>query len=179
MDHRALAPRPASAYAWLAFAWSVGGTALVLIEAVVRLLPRALALGEVDEPLPLAVASGWSAFMVYVEGWRGFHQRFNPRVVARAALLASRPWWSAALGPLVVMGLVDATPRRAAASWALVLAVTLMIVGLRYVPEPWRAAIDVGVVLGLSVGTVSLGTHAVRAARGRAPAVAPDYPSPG
>ena len=167
--------RPDSPAGWLVFAWAIGGTALVLVDAVVRLLPRALVLLEHPEPLPLLVATAWSAFMVYAEGWRGFHQRFNPRVVVRAARLPSRPWWSALLGPLVVMGLLDATRRRLVASWLLVLGIVLLVVAVQLLPEPWRAVVDAGVVLGLSFGTVSLAVHTVRAVRGRAEPVDPEF----
>lgn len=167
--------RPTTLSAWLAFVWSIGGTAAVLLEAIVRLVPRALVLLEDPEPVPLVAAAAWSAFMVWTEGWRGFHQRFNPRVVARAARLTTRPWWSAVLGPLVVMGLLDATPRRLAASWLLVAMIVLLIVGVQRLADPWRAVVDAGVVLGLSFGTASLALHTVRAIRGTARPVDPEF----
>jgi hypothetical protein len=167
--------RPTSPLGWLAFAWAVLGSALVLVEAVARLLPRALVLLDDPAPAPLLAAAGWSVFMVWAEGWRGFHRRFNPRLVARAARLASRPWPSVVLGPLVVMGLVDATPRRLGASWMLVAMIVALVVGVQQLPEPWRAAVDLGVVLGLSVGTASLAVHAVQVVRGRAVAVDPEF----
>jgi len=74
-----------------------------------------------------------------------------------------------------VMGLLDATRRRLVASWLLVIGIVALILVVQRLPEPWRAVVDAGVVLGLSFGTASLAWHTVRALRGRGEPVDPEF----
>ena len=58
--------------------WSVGGVIALLVQAIVRLLPRALEPildGSLDAVAALAYLAA-IAFMAYTEGYRGFQQRF-------------------------------------------------------------------------------------------------------
>jgi hypothetical protein len=169
-----VALRPSTAAAW----WGLGGTAAVLVDAIVRLTPKALApwqTGDGGPDLALLTAAVVAA-MIYLEGWRGFHLRFAPRAVHRAATLHRAPGWAAALAPLTVMGLLYATRRRLIGSWALIAGIVALVFSLRLAPAGLRAAVDAGVVAGLATGLLSLALHQARALRGQLPPVPPDWP---
>ncbi len=37
-------------------------------------------------------------------------------------------------------------------SWLVVVVVTSLVFGMRFVPQPWRGIVDAGVVVGLGMG---------------------------
>ena len=159
--------------------WAVGGVVLVLVDAIVRLLPKAiepLTVGPPDTTTLLAYLTAIVA-LAYTEGYRGFQQHFSPRVAARALRLAgeSSPLL-VVFAPLVAMGLLHATRRRLIASWSLLVTIVGFVLIVRMLRQPWRGAVDAGVVVGLSWGTVATLTHAVRAWRGRKLQVDADFP---
>ncbi|NVB39508.1 hypothetical protein G6O69_16825 [Pseudenhygromyxa sp. WMMC2535] len=164
----------------LTLLWAVTGVLAVLVDAIVRLLPRALEpvmAGELD----FFGAAAYLAAMVglgYSEGYRGFQCRFSPRVAARAMHLARTPspWWLIALAPAMVMGLVHATRRRLIGSWGLVGAIITMILLVRMLDQPWRGAVDAGVVIGLGWGAVATVGWAATVLRGRDPGIELDLP---
>lgn len=168
-------PRPS----WISV-WALVGVLGLLSWAIVRLTPVAFAAFD-GAPLGVphyAVLAVWSAFMLVTEGYQGFYQRFAPRVVTRALLLRDeRNPIFVALAPLVAIGYLKATRRRMIASWMLILAITGMVVLVRMLPQPWRGIIDVGVVLGLAFGVVSVGVWLVRALRGESLDVDPQFPT--
>jgi hypothetical protein len=157
--------------------WGVGGVVALLVQALYRLTP--LALEALRMPLTTtqwAALVVWSAWMAYTEGWRGFHLRFSPRVIARA-------WWlrehatpvRMVLAPLFCMSLFGASRRGIIVARALVVMIVGLIVVIRMLEQPWRGIVDAGVVLGLALGLVSLLVHAARALGG-APRADPDLP---
>lgn len=96
-------------------------------------------------------------FMAYAEGYKGFQQRFSPRVAARARYLRDNPSpLLAFLAPLFCMGYFHATRRRKIASISLTLVIIVLIIAVRFLAQPWRGIIDAGVVIGLLWGMVSL-----------------------
>lgn len=162
--------------------WGTLGVVAVLIDAIVRLLPKAiepLAAGELDAISGLAYVAA-IATLGYAEGYRGFQQRFSPRVVVRADRLARSPEhtpaWLIVLAPLMTMGLLHATRRRLIASWLLVAMIVGFIVIVALLDQPWRGAVDAGVVVGLSWGAITILLALVRALRGRMPDVAAELP---
>lgn len=160
------------------FAWGVLGLSMILGQAVLRLLP--LALQPIQDGSLTAV--GWLAYaasvgvMAYSEGYRGFQTSFCPRAVARAAEIARRGGWPAVLAPVAAGGLVYATRRRLIGSWGLLGGIVVLILLVRMLSQPWRGAVDAGVVVGLSWGIVALLTMAVRALRGDVPDVDTQLP---
>jgi len=159
------------------FYWGVGGVVLMLVDAILRLSPVAarafthdLGVGE------LAALVALCAGMAWVEGFKGFHQRFAPRTIKRAALLRGAPPLAGWLAPLTAMGMLYATRRRLMGSWGLVVGILVLIVGLRFAPPLWRSMVDAGVCTGLSIGVVSLLVHAGRALRGTLPTLDADFP---
>jgi hypothetical protein len=161
----------------VAWGWGVGGTVAVLGEGVIRVATvsaDALDAGLATEQWLFAAV--WVPAMAYGEGWRGFHQRFAPRVVVRARVLGQRGGWALLAAPLFVMGLVGATPRRMVANWALTLGIVVAVLSIRAMPLGWRGVIDAGVVAGLGAGALSVLWHAARAAGGVWPGVDPELP---
>lgn len=103
----------------------------------------------------------------YAEGYKGFHLKFAPLVVKRSfTLLIGTPQGNNPihyiLAPPYSMGLMYATKKRLITSWSVTLGVAA-IVGIvkRLSPIP-RCIIDAGVIVGLSLGTISILYHYIR-----------------
>jgi hypothetical protein len=161
--------------------WGTLGVVAMLVDAIVRLLPVAiepLETGALDLRGGLAYAAAILG-LGYAEGYRGFQRRFSPRVVARAAHLARsrQPTWRIVLAPVMTMGLIHATRRRMIASWLLVAIIVTLVVLVGLLDQPWRGAVDAGVVVGLSWGSVTLLLELLALLRGRAPTIDPDLPA--
>ncbi len=162
----------------LAILWGLSGVLLLLGSAVARLTPRALeALSMELTGLHWALTVPWVAFMAWSEGHRGFHQSFSPRVVARAWALSLRPRaLHVLLAPVFCMGFFHGTRRRMLVSWLLTCAIVLLVLAVRLLPQPWRGLLDLGVVIGLSWGMVSIGAWTLRAVRAGGLDVDPQLP---
>ncbi len=139
--------------------WGVLGVELMLGGAVLRLTPVGL------EPLlegglsglHLAAYAASLAFFLYTEGYRAFQKGFSPRVAARAHALRRAPTWGRTLfAPLFCMGFFGASARRRRVTWLLTVGLVGLILLVRMVPQPWRGAIDLGVVAALIYGMVVL-----------------------
>lgn len=124
-------------------------------------------------------ALGFSVvFMGGIEGYKGFQKSFSPRVVARALHLGAnpRPWWIV-FAPFFCLAYFHANRRRIIARYILTATIVLLIVGMRYTPQPWRGIVDAGVALGLSWGLVAMLVFAVIAFSGRPFSYPADLPS--
>ena len=142
----------------LGFTWGVGGVLLLLLFAIYRLAPMALAL-EVSTMTLLhwIVLVFFVAYMAYTEGYKGFHHGFAPRLVIRAIYLKNNPRiLHVLLAPLFCMGYIYATRKRKIISIGLTLMIICFILIARILPQPWRGIIDAGVVVGLSIGIISI-----------------------
>lgn len=142
----------------IGFIWGVGGILLLLSFAIVRLGGMALELSTFNltiwQWLSMAV---WFVYMVWAEGYKGFHLAFAPRVVVRASYLADNPkLLHVLLAPLFCMGYIHATPRRRIISIALSCMIVCFVLLARMLPQPWRGIVDVGVVAGLVFGVGSI-----------------------
>jgi hypothetical protein len=179
MNPSSTASRPINRAGLAIVIWSVGGVLALLVQAIVRLLPRALEPIQ-DGSLDLAAGLAYLLAIVglaYSEGYRGFQQRFSPRVVVRALHLAAHPKpLLVILAPLHAMALIHATRRRLIGSWVLLLGIIGLIVLVSKLAQPWRGAVDAGVVVGLSWGALATLVMLVRALRGSAPDIDPDLP---
>jgi hypothetical protein len=137
--------------------WGLVGTLALLSQAIYKLTPMALEPLSQDIAWPLVLAYvAWTVFMLWSEGYKGFHRAFSPRVVGRAAWLrdpstAPRIHW-VILAPLFCMGLIGSNRKRTIVQWTLVTAIVVAILILREVPQPWRGVVDAGVVAGLDEG---------------------------
>lgn len=142
----------------IGFTWGIGGIILLLLFAIYRLAPLALAL----ESFPMTVLH-WIAlifsviYMAYAEGYKGFHLGFAPRAVLRAIYLKEHPKAAHVLmAPIFCMGFIYSTRKRQFLSIALTLMIVCFIMLVRLLPQPWRGILDAGVVVGLSIGVISI-----------------------
>ncbi len=161
------------------YLYAIAGVVLLLGQALYRLIPLAWAPLAANDLTAIhwAVAVPWIGMMVWTEGVKGFHQKFCPRLVARAARVDQAPLAVRLVAPAMAMGLVWATRRRLIGSWMLLLGVVALVVGVQQLPYPWRNVVDLGVVAGLGTGTASLLWHAVQGWRGIDPGVDPELPA--
>lgn len=99
-------------------------------------------------------------WFAYVEGFKGFQQKFSPLVVARSFTLIpgknGTRLWHYLLAPLYSMGLMHATRKRQIVSWSVTLGVAAIVAAVKQLPYPWRNIVDAGVVVGLSWGSLSI-----------------------
>ena len=140
------------------FFWGVGGVVLLLSTAVVRLAPYALELTTASLTLMhWLMLVLFTLFMAYTEGYRGFYLHFSPRVVRRATYLGNHaPPHHLLLAPLLCMGFFHATRSRMIVAWALTAMIVVFVLIIRALPQPWRGIVDTGVVVGLTMGIVSI-----------------------
>ncbi|WP_146158614.1 hypothetical protein, partial [Enhygromyxa salina] len=126
--------------------WAVLGIVALLLQAIVRLLPRALE-PVLDGSLELGGALayvGLIGLFAYSEGYRGFQRSFSPRVVVRAFALARRGGWMVVVAPVMAMGLIHASRRRLIGSWVLLVGIVGLILLVGQLEQPWRGAVDAG-----------------------------------
>jgi hypothetical protein len=163
----------------LAAAWGVIGIVALLTQALVRLGPRAIEALRMDlDVVHWIVLAAWVAFMAHAEGYKGFHLRFSPRVVARAqTLVHSSSPLHRVLAPAYCMSLLYASRRGLVVAWCVVLGITALVAIVSRMSQPWRGIVDAGVVVGLAIGQASILFHAGRAMGGTPPPIAPDLPS--
>jgi hypothetical protein len=175
------APRrsPGAAVRVLGVVWGIGGIAAVLVYAAFKLgryAVEAVASGlDPGEWLGLLASA---TFMAWAEGYRGFQQRFSPRVAARALDLYLRPTarrlW---LAPLFCTGYFGATSRLRWTVWIGTGLIVLAVLLFSRFSQPWRGILDAGVMVGLIWGTVSLLVAAVSTFRQHRPLVPSEVPS--
>jgi hypothetical protein len=163
----------------LAVIWGLAGIGLLLGQAIYRLtLISLVGLSMRLSWYHWAFLAGWVLFMAYGEGYRGFQKSFSPRVAARAAYLRRHSTvLRALLAPFFCMGYFHMERRRQIVVISITLVVIGFIIGAHYLPQPWRAIVDLGVVIGLAWGLVALVIFTVQAFNGRlshAPAVPKD-----
>lgn len=162
-------------------AWGVVGVSFLLGQAIVRMTPIALEPWQEGtmSPLQMGLYLGWVALNAYLEGHRGFHLRFSPRVVSRAFYLGSKPklLWIVLAVPFC-MSFFHAKRRQMIVSWVLLLTIASLVILIKYVPQPWRGIIDGGVVIGLLWGLGSLWWYFLRAFLGHRVPPLSDLPPP-
>ena len=159
--------------------WGVLGFALILIQALYGLYPLAVEPIQAGmlSPLHVVIYVAWIAFMAYSEGYKGFQKQMSPRVAVRSMYAARNPRpLLVLLAPLFVMGLFHATRRRLITSWVILIAVVILVIGVRQLDQPWRGIVDGGVVVGLGWGLAATLYYSVLALIGRVPDVSPDVP---
>lgn len=152
--------------------WGVGGVILLLGQALWKLTPLAI------EPITQSMMHAghwavyvlWSLMNAYMEGYRGFQKSFSPMVIERATHLARNPTpLYVVLAPFYCMALFAAERKRILVSWFVLFAVFGLIVLIRQLNQPWRGIVDVGVVVGLTWGTLSILYYFVQNLRGFPP----------
>ena len=164
---------------WAGAVWGVAGVVTILVTAVIRLAP--IGFEPLAGEVTWAVGATYAAsviFFAYTEGYRAFHLHFSPRVAARAHHLAESPTpLRLVAAPLFCMGYFGATRRRLISSWAVTLGVIGIIVAVKFVPQPWRGAIDLGVCVALLWGAAVIPYYFLRGVLTREFPVPADVPS--
>jgi hypothetical protein len=162
---------------WSAATWGVLGVSALLGSAMLRLWPLVVEAVEGfgrDVAFRVAVAVSL-VFFGYTEGYRAFQRQLAPRVVARALTLVETPTLLRVLfAPFFCMGYFGATRKRLITSWAVSLGIVALVAAMKWVPQPWRGVVDLGVVFALGWGVLAVLAHFAAAVAGRAPAVSPD-----
>jgi hypothetical protein len=138
--------------------WGISGVLLILILAIYRLTPMAIALKDIPLGILHWLSLIFSVFyMAYAEGYKGFHLSFAPRVVIRADYLSKNPKFAhTLLAPLFCMGYIHATRKRQFLSYGLTLMIIGFVIIVKSLPQPWRGILDAGVVVGLTIGCFSI-----------------------
>lgn len=162
--------------------WGVVGVLAVLGNAIRRLLPIALEPFKLGNFTPLLWAQyvGFSLFMAYAEGYKGFHLKFSPLVVRRAYTLGRKsPWYHKLFAAPYSMGLFHASRKRQVVSWGLAIGIFGLIKLVKGLAYPYRSIVDAGVVVGLSMGATSIAGHyGASLFGGKLPDIDPALPEP-
>ena len=139
--------------------WGVGGAVTLLGFALTRMTKPMLEAFSGDFELGIwhyVVGGLWVIFMGYSEGYKGFQKGYSPRVASRALYLRDRcTWGRLLLAPLFCLGFINSTKRRRIVVFAILTVITLIVVLFKYIPQPWRGVLDLGVVVGLSWGIIA------------------------
>ena len=142
----------------IAAAWGLIGVCLFLASAIYKLAIMSWQLVAIElELYHWLVMLLWVVFMGYYEGYQGFQKGFSPRVAARIYFLVENVTYQRlVLAPLFCMGFFDAERRRIIFIVCLSIGIILLVQAVEYMPMPWRGIMDVGVVVGLSWGLISM-----------------------
>ncbi len=163
---------------WIGAIWGLAGVLALLGCAIYRLAPRAAEAMRMDlSPLQWGILIVWVLFMLVTEGYRGFQKKFSPRTAARIRHLRDHPLpLHVALAPLFCMGYFHALRKTRIIAFALTFGIVLLVIAVKFAPQPWRGIIDAGVVLGLSYGVISLLLFVIRALGSREFPHSPEVP---
>lgn len=139
--------------------WGIFGIVALVGQSLWKLTPIAV------EPIADGMMTNfhwammifWVVFNAYAEGYRGFHKRYSPRTVSRAFYLMNNPTpIRVLLAPVFCMGFFGATRKILITSWAILIMVVALVIGMKFLDQPWRGIIDAGVVVGLGWGLASI-----------------------
>lgn len=146
--------------------WGVTQVILIFGNALKRVIPVALQpIKQNDLDLSHWVLYLiWCVFMSYTEGYKAFHLKFSPLVVSRAFNLIKNPSFVNYIfsGPYS-MGMFGADKKRMIVSWSITLGIFALVKIVKYLPYPYRSIVDGGVVLGLSIGVLSMVYYTIKA----------------
>jgi hypothetical protein len=152
--------------------WGSMGVVYILAKAIKRVAPIALEPFAASSTMALSSVQ-WSLyalsclFFAYAEGYKGFHLKFAPLVVKRSfTLIIGTPHGNNPLNyllaPLYSMGLWNATRKRLVTSWGISLGVAGIVALVKRLPPVPRCLLDAGVVVGLTLGSLSILYHYAR-----------------
>jgi hypothetical protein len=140
--------------------WGFGGVCLLIVSAILRMSEHgleALAVYESFTATQWALLVSMLPYMAYSEGYKGFQKRFSPRLAARVAYVAEHGSFLQRLfAPVFCMGYFAINKREMIITYALTIMIMGFIVGFKYMPQPWRGIADMGVVVGLVYGIVTM-----------------------
>ncbi|WP_421868592.1 hypothetical protein [Motiliproteus sp.] len=142
----------------IAVIWGMGGILTLFGFAIVRLSQVGLDAWSVPfQWHHWLITVIWVIFMAYNEGYKGFQKGFSPRVAARIAYLYRNPTpLHLLLAPLFCMGYFHISRKRQIITFALTLTIIGLVQAVSLLDQPWRGIVDLGVVIGLTWGIISL-----------------------
>lgn len=150
---------------YLAVIWGFVGIAFIFGNAIIRL--GAIGLETFSHSLNLyhwLALLGSVVFMGFFEGYRGFQQAYSPRVAARLLFLRDNVTpVRLLLAPLFCMGFFDIQKKRMIVSYCLLLGILILVQLVHMLAQPWRGIVDLGVVVGLTWGSVSIAIFTLQA----------------
>lgn len=161
--------------------WGVLGVMALLSSGVWRVFPHAL------EPLQTPGSMTWFQAVLYggcilfnawTEGYKAFQKMIAPRVIARAQWMTDHPNVIHPLvAPIFVGGFFAMERRAIIVRYTFLIVIIGVIVGMKFVPQPWRGIIDAGVVVGLGWGVFAIGFGLIQLFRGVVPDADPQLPT--
>ena len=142
----------------ISFYWGVFGVIYILVKTILNLciyVNEAFTYAfELHHWITLVL---FTIFMGYSEGYKGFQLKFSPRIISRAIYLKNNLTpVRFVLAPLFCMGYFYGTKKRLITSYAVTAGVAILVISVKQLAQPWRGIIDVGVVFGLSWGTLAI-----------------------
>ncbi len=142
----------------LIFIYSIGGVIAIFSSAIFRLYPHVREGFSFElTTLNWVVLIAYLAVMIVAKGYFALHCSFVPRVINRSELLVENgKLIDRLLAPLYCMGFFKAPKKRIIISYAMLLLIIAFIVSASKISQPWRGIIDLGVIVGLSLGILSL-----------------------
>ena len=94
-----------------------------------------------------------TALLVYGKSYRAFYLGLAPRIAARAADVRRRPSTvRVVLAPMYCMGYFGGERSTQVKMISITLAMVILVVSVRCLPEPWRAILAAAVAAALSAG---------------------------
>lgn len=143
---------------YLSAFWGALGVSMLLLMAISRVGEMLLNAAHIELTGVHIVAFVVSIIlMAYSEGYRGFQLKFSPRVAARILYLSKDAnCINGMFAPFFCMGYFGTTRKRQVTAILVSSFIALLVRVVREVPQPWRAVIDAGVIVGLAWGIISL-----------------------
>jgi hypothetical protein len=151
--------------------WCILQVILILWMSVVRLVPLVAGLTRPENMGAMSnlnwfLTIVWCLVMGYCEGYRGFYCKFSPVAVDRAFSLDTTGRFYnihiILLGGPYAMGLFMADKKRLITSWLLFIFIFWMIAMVKKLSFPYREMVDAGVLVGITLGMLSLVWHSTR-----------------
>ena len=138
--------------------YSIGGVIAIFSSAIYRLYPHVHeSISYEFSILNWIVLTAYLLIMIIGKGYFALHRGFVPRVISRSELLIENGnLFDILLAPLYCMGFFKAPRKRMIISYVMISFIVTFIVSASKISQPWRGIIDLGVVIGLSLGILSL-----------------------
>jgi len=138
--------------------YSIGGVILIFSSAIFRLLPHVLeGFTYQFSNLQWIVLIFYLLIMIVGKGFFALHRGFVPRVIKRSdQIVENGKLIDRILAPLYCMGFFNAPMKRMLISYVMIFFIVSFIVNASRISQPWRGIIDLGVIVGLSLGIISL-----------------------
>ncbi len=142
----------------LIYIYSIGGVIAIFSSAIYRLYPHVRESMSLEfSALNWIVLAAYLVVMIVGKGYFALHRGFVPRVINRSEqIISNGKLIDKILAPLYCMGFFKAPRKRMIISYVMIFFIVSFIVSASKIVQPWRGIIDLGVVVGLSLGILSL-----------------------